>query len=214
VTSITAPTSAPARRPGPLAAAVLYPVAWVAGLALVAGPAIDAAPEAISAHYVSSGGTAALQSVLVHGVAAGALLVVGLAVARTAHGLGRGLCRSATVAVWVAVATSLAQMVLGILAATRGGEVDLVATIVGAITRLDALKMVALAVLVGTGALVASRRGLPTWLAPSGAVLTATLLVAASGYALLAPGPAVAAVVALPLLLVWVCAAGVGASRR
>ena len=213
MTTITAPTS-PDRHPVVLAAALAYPVTWLAGLGLGGGPSLDARPEAIGLHYASAGSRAALQSVLVHGVAALALAVVGLAVVRLAGGTGRRAGRVAGVAVGVAVATSITQLGLGVLASRSGGDVELASELFGALNRLDAPKMVALAVVVGVGVLLARRGALPGWLAPVGAALVVALLVSAMGYAALATGPAAAAVVGLPLLLVWVGGAGVAAARR
>lgn len=214
MTTITAPTSTAVRHPAVLAAAVAYPAVWAAGLALGGGPALDAHPEAIGLHYAAAGSRVALQSVLVHGVAALALAVVGLAVLRIAGGTGRRAGRVAAVAVGVVVVTSVVQLALGVLASRSGGDVELASGLFGALNRLDAPKMVALAAMVVVGVLLARRGALPGWLAPVGAALVMALLVSALGYAVLATGPAAAAVVGLPLLLVWVCGAGVAAARR
>jgi hypothetical protein len=84
-----------------------------------------------------------------------------------------------------------------------------------AITRLDGLKMVLLA-LVATAAAVAIRDRalpLPRWLSPLAAVLAVAIAVSGVGYLALSDAAASAAWVSLPLLIAFVTASGLATAR-
>jgi hypothetical protein len=107
-----------------------------------------------------------------------------------------------------AVTVSLAQMLVGLLLALRP-TVATADTLFDALNRLDGLKLVVLAGV----AVAAVRLDLPGWVRRLGLPLAATLLVSGVGFLLLDSGLATVAAPALFLLLVWVAASGVAASR-
>jgi hypothetical protein len=160
---------------------------------------------------------------LVHGLAAAALAVVVLALGRAADGLAAAgpWGRVVVVAGLVAVAVSLVQFALGelmgalaagVIAGGRVGQVKLLFDLTG---RLDGVKMLLLAALIASGAMLAWRTPVqPRWLAWAGALAAAALLVSAAGYLLLVSSLALAAAASLPLLLLWACAAGIALGRN
>lgn len=195
-----------------------YVATWIAGLAVAStSVAMDAEPAEVVRHYAEHGGTALTQSLLVHGAAAVALVTVADAVRRATMGTGRRAARAGFTAAAVAGGLSLVQMVLGIVLATGAvgaDEPERAATLLDLVNRTDGLKMVALGAFVGAGVLLARRNLLPRWLAPVGVVTVALLMPAALAYVTLNASLAVAAGPALLGLLVWVCAAGLAATRR
>jgi hypothetical protein len=201
-------------RPALRVAAVAYPVVWIAGLALTSGPALDAPAREIGDHYLRSAGPAGIQAVLVHGIAAVALLVVGVAVVRSARAVAPAWSRVAAAALGVSVVVSLVQMSLGLAASARGGDLSFSVDAFEAVNRLDAVKMLGIAVVVHVGVVLARRGAVARWLVPLGTTLAVLLVVSAVGYGLLVPALAVVAVAGLPLLLVWVCATGLSLSGR
>jgi hypothetical protein len=83
------------------------------------------------------------------------------------------------------------------------------------IDRLDGVKMILLALMaLVTAVLVRRVQLLPSWLGWTAVVLAATLIVSGLGYLLLVSGLAAAAYASLPLLLLWICAAGVALGHR
>src|SRR5829696_1033363 len=162
-------------------AAVAFTLVWLIGLA-VPVPMVDvgASPAALAGHETEL----ALQSLLVHGFAAMALLVVG-------WGLSRPLAITAA-------ALSLIQWVLETAFAAGGPD-----GLIEATNRLDGVKMLVLAGLVLAGARVA-----PRWLRVLAPVTAVALVVSAAGYGLLVPSLAVAAIVSLPLLLISITGSG------
>lgn len=204
-----------ALRSRPAVAGLVYLAAWVAGLTLFSADVdLGGSGSAVISAYAGHEGAAALQSVLVHGVAALALLGVVLPLGRRARSWGAG--RAITVAGSAAAAISLVQCALGLWLAGAVARDDAGASGVTyhLINRLDGLKMVALGALAVAGVVAARRVSLlPRWLVPVGIALAASIAVSAVGYLLLLAGPAVAAFVSLPLLLVWVTASGVAYGR-
>jgi hypothetical protein len=194
----------------PAVAGIGYAMSWVVGLAVHAsGPAIDAPAAVVADHYATSGGAAAVSSVLIHGVAAVALVAVTRAVHRRSAAGDGAAARSRRAAV-LAAAVSGAQLAIGLLLAA-----DVVAPVAAgglfdALNRLDGVKLLLLAV-AAVAAWQSAGGGRPRWVARLGLPLAATLAVGGVGYLLLAPGLAVAAAPALLLLLVWVAASGVAA---
>ena len=174
-------------------AAVGFTLAWLLGLAIpVPGTDVDATGHAVAAALAGHEAEVALRALLVHGLAAVALVTVAVALGRRAR-----------IAALVAAALSLAQWALETTLAAGGSG-----ALMEAVNRLDGLKMIALAALV-----LAGSRTLPRWLQAVGAVLVPALAVSAAGYLALVPWLALAAFVSLPLLLVWVTGAGLAKAR-
>ncbi len=201
-----------AREIGGRTAGVLYGAAWIVGLAVWSdNTTVSESGAKVVADYGSSQGPALAQSALTHGLAGLALLGVVLAIARR---VPRAL--AILVAGLGAVAISLTQFVLGVLLAgwaAPAGRAGTSGALYEAITRLDGVKMFALAALAVAGAVAIRRHEVaPRWLVPLGWALAAALVVSGIGYLLLVGGLASAAYVSLPLLLVWVC--GLGWSLR
>jgi hypothetical protein len=175
-----------------------YVAAWLGGLAVpVPAPGVGAPAGEIASSFAGEGGAVAARALLVHGVAAIALLLVVRALARTTG-------RTVLVAGAVAVGLSLVQLVLELVAAgpvLAGSDDELLGRLVHAVDRIDGAKLLALAVLV----LAAARAGV---LRRTGVVLGALLLLGGAGFLVLSPVVALAAYPALPLLLVWVAVAG------
>lgn len=191
---------------------MVYVAAWIVGLAVWSdNTTVSESGAKVVAGYGSSEGPALAQSALTHGLAGLALLVVVLAIAHRVPD-----ARAILVAGLGAVAISLTQFVLGVLLAGWAAPADRAETSRGlyeAISRLDGLKMLALAGLAVAGAAAMRRHRIaPRWFVPLGWTLAAALVVSGIGYLLLIGGLASAAYVSLPLLLIWV--GGVGWSLR
>jgi hypothetical protein len=207
------PTTIGSHRPArtaPVVAGATYVGAWLAGLgAHPSGVDLRAGADEIVRHYAAHGAGAAISSLLVHGIAAGALAVVVTSVHRhrTTHA-SAARARLYRVGGLTAVTVSLAQMLVGLLLALRP-TVATADTLFDALNRLDGLKLVVLAGV----AVAAVRLDLPGWVRRLGLPLAATLLVSGVGFLLLDSGLATVAAPALFLLLVWVAASGVAASR-
>lgn len=211
-TGPTAPTaghSSARRWPG--FAGATYVVAWVVGLtAFGFGPSADASDAEVVRYVTDHRAVSAMQSVLVHGVAALALCAVIVAVARS-----QSSTRTSTYAGFVAVGLSLVQCVLGLwrsLVSTGSTTTALV----DAIDRVDGFKMFALAVMIGAS--IASLRSagmIGRRMAVTGRAATVALVVSgvafAGGIQTLMVSAAAAALV---LLLVWVGYVGVAAGGR
>ncbi|MFE2872560.1 hypothetical protein [Embleya sp. NPDC059259] len=204
----------PSRRS--LAAGVGHAAVWVAGLTVAAGatPKLgDSAAEVTSA-YAGDAGRAVAQSVLVHGLAAGALAVLGIALLRRAGG-DRG-ARFAGWAGTTAAGLAVLQLVLELVAIGRADAADpgLAGGLFDLVQRIDGVKMFALAAL-AVGA-VAARRVVPLrrWESFTGYALAAAIVGSGLGYLLLNTALGGLALLSLPLLLVWVLALGHALSRR
>lgn len=194
------------------AAAVVYVAAWVAGLAVSPTGTFSTEPaEEVAAHLADQRLAELAQVLLVHGLAGVALAVFTAGVAAACTGQA---ARVLGCAGGVAAVLSLLQAVLGVgmcLAAGRVGAGSTRSTL-ALVERLDAVKLVALSVVLAAG-LVLSRRGaLPRWSGPVAGAGTVAMLIAALGLALGSPGLTTAAAPALVLILVW--AGGVSAALR
>ncbi|HYF73634.1 MAG TPA: hypothetical protein VD864_12480 [Nocardioides sp.] len=189
------------------AAGTAYLGAWLVGLAIApAGPDAFAPAAEVYSQLAAHRHSALAQSVLVHGVAGVALGVWAIA----SHRVARPVPRRVTVASCAGVAAGVLSLVQVALQLWAQHQLDL-ASVDGvdgawdAINRVDAAKLVALAVLVaGYSAPVGracERRGAVT----AFGLLTAALL-ALGGASFLIDLPALAGVLyaSLPLLLVWV----------
>jgi hypothetical protein len=191
-----------------LLAAIGYSLAWILGL-MVPLPMVDldASTQAVLGSVVGHEGAIALRSLLVHGLAAVALLTVAIALAKATGS------RSVRVAGIVAAGLSLVQFVLELVLAGPAGS-DTITSLVEAVNRIDGVKMFALAALALAGAAAIRRTaGLPRWLGGLGVVLAVALVLSGVGYALLIPALGQAAYVSLPLLLIWITGTGVALAR-
>jgi hypothetical protein len=201
----------------PALAGILYSISWAVGLAIFSSSAdVHSSGADLVSTYAGHRGVATAQYVLTEGVPAIALLVVVWALARAAGGhrpsqalLACGLA---------AAAISIVQCVLGLYLAGRlipGRRTGPAVTVFDAINRLDGVKMLLLAT-VALAAFALLRAGhppLPRWLAYESLALAVAIAISGVGYLLLLSGPALAAWVSLPLLLVWVTGVGVALAR-
>jgi hypothetical protein len=202
----------------PAVAGIAYTAAWLIGLAVWPSNLDVAATNAkVLATYSAHQGAAMTQYLLVEGVAAIALAVVVLALRRVARRRDADRLGQATaVAGLTAVAISLAQCALGLLLAgfvAPDRETERAGRLFDLINRMDGVKMFALAAMAGAGVGLARRSVLPHWLGYTAALLTVALIASGAGYLLLNTIFAQAALVAGPLLLVWVTGVGVALAR-
>jgi hypothetical protein len=212
MTAITATTSQPIpdiSRRSPKAAGLAYVGAWIVGLtAFGTGPGADATNADIARYFADHPVSTAAQSLLIHGAAAVALYVVLTAVART-----RASTRTAHIAGVLGVALSLVQFALGLWRSlvSTGSTTS---TLVDVIDRVDGLKMLAFAVMIGAS--ITALRAAATIggrMAMTGAVATAALVVSGVAYAGAVSALLGTAAVSLVLLLTWVGHLGFAAGR-
>ena len=196
----------------PRVGALIYIGCWVVGLTMFpAGPALDEATGAVVDFYARHATASALQAGMVHGVAAVALLAVVLAMR------SRGVTGATVRAGVAAVALSLVQFVLEVVRAIEadGKNPTTIDGLFDVVNRIDGVKMVALAVMIGTSRRALRAAGVPVARA-FGIVARATaaaLVVSGVGYVVLDRTVAMAAFVSLPLLLISVGAIGWSLSR-
>jgi hypothetical protein len=193
-------------------------VACLLGLVIApSAPAIDASALAVHRFYLGHTAAAVVQSLLVHGVAGLALLLLAVDLRRVLRSrAGRSLTTAATGAGVIAGVVSLIQVVCmvvlaaGIATATPERTLRLVQVIDTA----DAAKLLALGIFVGGASLVGRRTELLAWwLCMVGAVLAPLLPISCATFVLDQPGLYGALYISLPLLLVWVAGAGVAIGR-
>ena len=218
---ITTPPEPTSRRRQPAAlAAGTYVASWLLGLVVFASSTDVRAPGAAVLHtYAGHEAVSTLQIVLTEGIPAVALAVVVLAFTRlVTRSIDRQLARAVRACGLAAAFVSLTQCLLGVHLTTRlvpAGRAGPVATLSETITRLDGVKMLLLAGL-ALAARSLIRRGrvrIPRWLAAVALALSVTISVTGIGYLLLLNGPASAAWLSLPLLLVWVGGVGLETAR-
>jgi hypothetical protein len=223
------PSVAPSWRRGlatvPALAGIAYAVAWLAGLSIFSSSAtVRTTGAKVLAADAGHQAAAATQFVLTEGASAVFLAVVVIAIGRaglrTADGRpvrAAGAARVTITAGLVAVAISLVQCVLGVYLATSvvpAGHVTAAGDLTDAISRLDGVKMLVLAVLALAGVALARRTSvLPGWLSYTGIALAVAIVVSGVGYLLLIDSLALAAWASLPLLLVWVTGSGIALGR-
>lgn len=218
MTTLTAPLDDPIvtghsrPSPAPPVAGAAYVAAWLVGLlAFPLGPAIDAPAAEVGRFYTEHALGSTVQAVLVHGVAAAALLAVLVAV--RARGASTSVAHGAGL---TGVGLSLAQLVLEVWRGAWAGDhpAPTVDRLFDAVNRIDGLKMLAFAVMIGAGIAAARRAGLVgRRMAVTGTVATVALVASGTGYLAGAPALGAAAFVSLPLLLAWVATLGVAAGR-
>ncbi|WP_405683799.1 hypothetical protein OG204_01635 [Streptomyces sp. NBC_01387] len=201
------------------AAGYTHAAAWILGLAVAWGatPEVGDTHAGITTAYADRPFQAVAQALLVHGVAAVALVFVGSGVLDRARRTGNTVARSAGWAGIVAGAFGCAQLVLELIAIPGADPASPGRTgaLFEAVQRLDGVKMVALAVL-AAAACVASRRDalLRRREVVLGWILAVTITVSGIGYLLLSTTLTPAAFISLPLLLIWIAALGAALRRR
>jgi hypothetical protein len=202
---------------GTLIATIGYALAWIAGLSVLSSSTqVSASGLQVVRSLAGHQFAACLQYALTEGVTALFLITVIWGVTGNAKpGPARLAIRLAAL---VATVVSLAECGLGLWLSSglaRPGEAGLAGTVNDVLTRLDGLKMLLLA-LIATAAAMAIRGRtlpLPRWLSPLAAVLAIAIAVSGVGYLTLGDAAASAAWVSLPLLIVFVTAAGVATAR-
>ena len=194
----------------PKIAGLTYVGAWVVGLTFFGvGPAADASDTEIARYFADHSAMSAMQSLLIHGVAALALLGVLVAVQRA--GRSSRLAHRAGLA---AVGLSLVQCVLDVYRSTVSTG-STTATLVHTIDRIDGFKMLAFAIMIAASINVFRSSGMiGRKMAIAGKVAVPALIVSGIAYATASTSLLVSADVSLVLLLVWVGYAGVAAGRQ
>jgi hypothetical protein len=202
-------------------AGIGYTISWIVGLAIFSSSTdVRSSGADLVSTYAGHRGVVVAQYVFTEGLPAVFLAVVVVALARAAAAagwarLGRGVLASGL----AACAVSLVQCALGVWFAWTlipdrrlGTAVD----VFEAINRLDGVKMFLLAALAAVAFVLGARVQvvLPLSLAWEAAALAAAITVSGVGYLFLLSGPALAAWVSLPLLLVFVTGTGVVVGRR
>ena len=203
----------------PAAAGVAYLAAWAAGLAVwPVNLALNATAAQVAASYRAHPAEAVAQYLLTEGLA-GILLGIVLACVLLPQLRDRLTVRTGGAAVLgaIAVATSLAQCVIGLLltAAATSHDTARCGDLSALVTRLDGVKMIAIA---GAAAMIAAARTpgplVSGWLR----VVTVPLALAliASGYAYLTLTNQLAwtAFISGLLLLLWVTGVGIATTIR
>lgn len=191
----------------PAVAGIGYTLSWIAGLSITApSPRLGASGEQITAALAGHGAAVAAQFTLTEGLPAAGLAIISVALSRAARQAGAATgARFIAAAGLTAALISLLQFALGItLAATTApGPAHL---LYDGVSRLDGLKMFALAVL----AVAAVAAGvLPRWLRYTGIALAVAITASGVAYLLLAPGLAFLAYLSGPLLLLFICGTGI-----
>jgi hypothetical protein len=201
----------------PAVAGIAYSLSWIVGLAIFSSTTdVHSSGADLVSTYAGHGGVAMAQYVLTEGVPAIALAVVVYALARAAG--TRPPSRALLACGLAAAAISIVQCLLGLYLAGRlipDRHTGRAVTVFDAINRLDGVKQLVLAAFaVAAFALLrAGRPPLPRWLTSESLALAVALAVSGIGYLFLLSGPALAAWVSLPLLLVWVTGVGVALAR-
>lgn len=199
------------------AAGALYVAAWLLGLTLQPSGVTSAEqPTGIVAHYVDHRVTSMMQILLVHVVAAFAVLVIARALSRSAREFRRTRTgRWASAAGLAICALSITQAVLGLAMVATAGTVDPRSTrqLLTGIERLDAAKLLALAALCTMGVLLSRDRIVPRWTGRLAAATAASLILASVALSGAVPALVRTAAPALALLLTWVGAVSVAVSR-
>jgi hypothetical protein len=201
-------------RPAALAG-IGYTVVWV--VSLLAGapnPSVAASGSKVVASFAGHAAPAMTMFVLAEGVAAVALAVVVILVARAVRQSGARPAGLLGAGFGIAAAViSLIELALGtwlVYGLVPSGRTATAGAAYHALMRLDGVKMFLLAAMaVAISAVALTSPALPRWLALTGFGLAASLLVSGLGYALLAPGLAAAVYVSGILLLVFVTSTGV-----
>ncbi|HYD10876.1 MAG TPA: hypothetical protein VEA78_12315 [Acidimicrobiales bacterium] len=194
----------------PAVAGFAYVAAWLVGLtAFGAGPGADATGAEVAEYFAARRLSTAAQSVLIHGVAAVALLAILVAVARR-----KASTRPAHLAGIVGVGVSLLQLVLDLWRSLLAAGSTTTA-LVDAIDRADGLKMLAFSIMIGAS--IRSLRSVGMTgrrMAVLSVVAASSLVVSGIAYGGSIDALLPSALLSLPLLLVWAGHLGFAAARR
>jgi hypothetical protein len=204
MTTIAAPRSAAVSlRHRGAAGGYLHAGAWAAGLSIGWGvlPEAGDGTSEIAAKYAAHQGAAIAQSVLVHGLAAVAVALVAAALV----GAGR---RLAGYAAYAAAGLASGQLVLEQLAVHSSADTT-TAALFNAAQRVDGAKILLFAV----AAVAVGRAATGRWPRLLGYSTAAAIAASGVGYLAGAEPLRAAAMLSLPLLLVWLVAAGRSAGR-
>ncbi|MFE4333713.1 hypothetical protein ACFRQM_31055 [Streptomyces sp. NPDC056831] len=216
---MTAITKEPATGVTARAAGYIHAAAWLLGLAAAWGatPEVGDTHAAITTAYADRPVQAVAQALLVHGVAAVCLVVVGSGLLDRARCTGNTAARLAGWAGRVAGALACAQLALELIAVPGADPASSGRTgaLFEAVQRADGVKMFALAAL-AAAACVASRHGtlLRRWEVVIGWALAATITASGIGYLFLSTALTPTAFISLPLLLIWIAVLGAALRRR
>jgi len=198
----------------PAAAGVAFTASWIAGLAIPApSPRLTAPGTTVVAALAGHGGAVAANFVLTEGLPAFGLAVVSAFLARALRVQGAaGLAGTARVAGLTAAAISLTQCVLGV-ALARTSAPGTARELYELVSRLDGVKMFALAALAAAAAIGSL---LPGWLRYLSAALAISITASGVAYLFLLDSVAWLAYPAGLLLLAVIPAAGyaLGRTRR
>lgn len=181
----------------------LHAGAWAAGLSIGWGvlPEAGDSTSDIAAKYAAHQGAAIAQSVLVHGLAAVAVALVAAALV----GAGR---RLAGYAAFAASGLALGQLVLEQVAVHSSADTT-TAALFNAAQRVDGVKML----LFAAAAVAVGRAATGRWAGLLSYTTAAAIAVSGVGYLAGAAPLRAAAMLSLPLLLVWMIAAGRSTGR-
>ncbi len=208
----------------PALAGVGYAVAWIVSqLTGAPNPSIAAPGTQLVDSFAGHAGSTLAMFVLAEGVAAIALILVVVFVARAAR--QPVIRHSARLAAMTAAGFGIASAVVSLTELGLGvwlfGTVlpqrrtATFGTAYHALERLDGAKMIVLAAMaVALSAVAISAPILPRWLAPVGLLLAAGLVVSGLGWVLLAPGLGNSVYVSGILLVLFVTATGVALGLR
>ena len=194
-----------------------YAVAWIAGLTVFASSTqVNASGTQVAGALAGHQLAAGLQYALTEGVTALFLITVIWGMTGAAQS-GR-VRRTMRLTALGATVVSLAECGLGLWLSAglaHPGAAGLAGTVNDAISRLDGLKMLLLALIAIAAAVAIAGRTLPLprWLSPLAAVLAIAITVSGVGYLALSDAAASAAWVSLPLLIIFVTAAGAATAR-
>jgi hypothetical protein len=192
-----------------------YTASWVVGLSIWSSSTkVRASGAEVLATYGGHEGVAMAQYLLTEGLPALGLGFVAVALGRRAGQSALG--RAVTITGLVAAVISFVQFLLGVYLtgwSVPDKDAGAAGSLLEAITRLDGVKMLLLGALALTGTALARTGILPRRLGYTGVALAIALAVSGIGYLFLLSGPALAAWVSLPLLLVWVTGACVVLGR-
>lgn len=187
----------------PAVAGIAFSLAWIAGLSVSsASTDVHTTGSQLLAEFAAHRSGATVQYVITEGLTSVLLAVVAIALARRA--------RLAGLFGVLAAVIGLAECALGV-AAVFSTTATAATDLVGAVNRLDGVKMFALA-----GMAVAAVTGagvLPRWLRWTGWALATTIALSGLGYLLLLSALTPLAYVSLPLLMIWVTCTGVALGR-
>ena len=219
----------PARRVGPArptgdplvhflpVAGACYVLAWVLGLLLGPSAPSPTAPAAdVRALYVDHAGGVVLQSLLVHGVAGVALVLLAL-------GFARALSSWPSEAGWIritglaAALVSLVQVGLALtaVAVADGASASTSKALFSTVNYADTVKLILLASFAVTVTWAATRSGaLPGWIRVLGHLLAPLLVVGGLAFVIDNSALYLVLVVSLFVLLAWAAAASWVIGRR